>query len=440
LKFKANSRHVAASSLVALLTLACLGCSGSSDVPAPPADAAESPEVQNGAPEAPAEQPADAMGQAEAEVPVAEAAVAEVAVAEAAVAEVAVAELGPMASGGASAVPATAATEPQPSKRESKPAVLDTDTDTDTDTDFDLDSGGEGAGRLSLDERLAQVQIPPPWLEQVQTSYDTSQPWQEARLEIRRLLSLGQPESHREALKLTWLYLQKNDINDGHEYAMYTFLGGEPLWSILAHQWYLAQPHENMPIHSYMTLASLYAKYGEFERAKATLDQAAQGLPGPPWKIMRQADLAAEYGDLYAAWGQPEEAKRHYAQAASLYPTAKPPYGGHLLASRAADVQAKLDLLTFRSLATARLRDGQYRDKALGYAGPIQVTLTVAQGKIADIQLAHEEKIDQNACVLVPQRIVAQQSLQVDAISGATVTTHAIVNGVFRCLKKAGLQ
>jgi uncharacterized protein with FMN-binding domain len=291
-----------------------------------------------------------------------------------------------------------------------------------------------------LDELLADVQVPPPWLEDVQTTYDTSNPWKEARLEIRRLLSLGRPESHREAIKLTWLYVQKDDINDGHEYPMYTFLGGEPLWSIRAHQWYLAQPHEHTPIHAYMTLAILYAKYGEFERARAALDEAMQGLPDPPWRIMRQADLAAAYGDLYAAWDQPEEAKRYYTQAATLYPTAKPPYGRHLLPRRAADVQAKLDRLTLRSLATAHLRDGQYRERALGYAGDINVNVTIAEGKIADVQLTHEEKIDQNACVLIPQRIVAEQSLQVDGISGATVTTNAILTGVFRCLKKAGLQ
>jgi uncharacterized protein with FMN-binding domain len=287
---------------------------------------------------------------------------------------------------------------------------------------------------------LAAVEIPPAWLSEVKTSYDTSKPWKEARLEIRRLLGIGQPESHREAMKLTWVYLQKDDINDGHEYPMYTFMGGEPLWSIRAHQWYLEQPHENTPIHAFVTLAALYAKYGEFERAKQQLDEAMDGLPDPPWRTMREADLAAAYGDRYAAWGRADEARENYLRAIQLYPTAKPPYGGHLLPRRAAKVQSKLDLMAFRSLATTELRDGQYRDRALGYAGDINVTVRIADGKIADVQLEHEEKIDQNACVLVPRQIVERQTLQVDAISGATVTQEAIVNGVYRCLKKAGLK
>jgi uncharacterized protein with FMN-binding domain len=299
---------------------------------------------------------------------------------------------------------------------------------------------GHTAAHPKLDELLAQLVIPPPWLQDAQTQYDTSKPWKDARLEIRRLLGLGRTETHREAIKLTWLYLQKGDIGDGHEYPMYTFLGGDPVWSIRAHEEFLAKPHQETPIHAHLTLAALYAQYGEFDKAKATLVVAQAGLPAPPWDIQRKADLAAAYGDLYAAWGKPDEAKRCYAEAVALYPTAKPPYGGHLLPRRAAQVQSKLDLLTFQSLQATDLRDGEYRDKALGYAGDIDVTVVIREGKIADIRLKHEEKIDQNACVLIPQRMIAAQSLQVDGISGATVTKDAIVHGVYRSLRKAGLR
>jgi hypothetical protein len=239
----------------------------------------------------------------------------------------------------------------------------------------------------SLDELLTKLEIPPPWLAGVETSYDTSQPWKEARLEIRRLLGLGKPETHREAIKLTWIYLQKDDIGDGHEYPMYTFLGGEPVWSIPAHEEYLKKPHENTPIHAYITLAAIYAQYGEFEKAKANLDTAMAGLPVPPWQVMRKADIQAAYGDLYAKWGKIDEAKECYARAIELYPTAKPPYGRHLLPRRAAKVQSLLDLLTVRSLETTTLRDGRYRDKALGYAGDIDVTLVV-EGGVLDAAFA----------------------------------------------------
>lgn len=293
---------------------------------------------------------------------------------------------------------------------------------------------------ISLDDQLAELVVPPLWLESVATSYDTANLWKDARLEIRRLFSLGQPETHREAIKLMWIYHAKDDMGNHHEYPMYTFLGGEFVWSVKAHLEFLAQPHEHSPIHSYITLASLYGQFGEFARAQAMLDTALQLLPEPPWGIMRQADLMRAYGDLYAQWGNADEAKRCYAEARELYPTAKPPYGGHLLPRRAADCQAKLDLLTFQSLATTQLTDGQYRDQALGYAGDINLTVEIQAGRIADIQLEHQEKIDQNACVIIPRRIIDQQSLMVDGISGATVTKDAIVAGVYRCLKQAGLR
>ena len=120
----------------------------------------------------------------------------------------------------------------------------------------------------SLDEQLAGLHVPPAWLEEVRTQYDTSHPWKDARLEIRRLLSLNTEAARKEAIKLTWIYLQKKDIGDGHEYPMYLFLGGEPLWAVRAHKEFLAQPHEVAPDHAYISLAVLYTHFGEFAKAQ----------------------------------------------------------------------------------------------------------------------------------------------------------------------------
>lgn len=286
---------------------------------------------------------------------------------------------------------------------------------------------------------MAGLRIPPPWLEKVQTRYDTSNPWKDARLEIRRLLSLNTDAARKEAIKLTWLYLQKGDIGDGHEYPMYLFLGGEALWAVRAHEEFLAKPHKEAPDHAYISLASLYARFGQFEKAKATLDEAMARLPAPPWRIARKANLHEAFGDLYAAWGKPDSAREHYAEAVRLYPTSNQPYGQHLLKRQADRTQTKLDLLSLRSLAGTRLRDGRYTSTALGYAGDIHLTLAVREGRIAEIQVKHEEKIDQGACLVIPQRIIEKQSLQVDGISGATVTTSAIIDGTLQCLRKAGL-
>ena len=292
----------------------------------------------------------------------------------------------------------------------------------------------------ALDEQLAKLQIPPPWLESVETTWDTSKPWGKGRVEIRRLLGLNREAARKEAIKLTWLYLQKDDIGNGHEYAMYTHLGREPAWSIRAHEEFLAKPLDFTPYHAIVSIASLYSGFGEFERAKAHLDKGMNNLPDPPWKTMRQAELHDAYGDLYVAWGNRDEAKRHYREAIRLYPTATPKYGRHLLPRRASKVQSKLDLLNFGSLRTAKLSDGRYEEKALGYSGDIDLVVTIKSGRIDEIDVDHQEKIDQGACVLIPKRIIDEQSLQVDGISGATITKDALVAGTYRALKKAGLE
>ena len=74
-------------------------------------------------------------------------------------------------------------------------------------------------------------------------------------------------------------------------------------------------------------------------------------------------------------------------------------------------------------------------------SGDVKLSVEIKRGKLASVRVVkHEEKIDQNACQLIPQRISAAQSLHVDGISGATVTKDAIVSGTLSALKKAGLR
>jgi uncharacterized protein with FMN-binding domain len=303
------------------------------------------------------------------------------------------------------------------------------------------ESDPEAAARL--EEQLAAFKVPPDWLADVTSTWDVAnKPWQEGRVEIRRLLGLNDEAARREALKLTWDYLQKGDIGDGHEHGMYAFLGNEPLWAIHAMREHIARPeHAYPPYFDLQALASLYTQYGVFEEAEKILLRALDWAPPEKsWTEMRQAEMHDALGDVYVAWGKTDLAKQHYQDSIRLYPHGNPPYGKHLLPRRAEKVQSKLDVLSSATLEGVALRDGIYRETALGYSGDLQLTVTVQGGRIADIGVEHQEKIDQNACKLVPQRIVEAQSLQVDGISGATVTYDAIVGGTLRALRQAGLE
>ncbi len=100
-------------------------------------------------------------------------------------------------------------------------------------------------------------------------------------------------------------------------------------------------------------------------------------------------------------------------------------------------MQTKLKFLEGQTVESGRFRDGLYSGKSLGYVGDITATVLIQNGKIADIRLEHEEKIDLDATTIIPQRILASQSLKVDGITGATVTYQAIIDACFQALLKA---
>jgi len=293
----------------------------------------------------------------------------------------------------------------------------------------------------SLALALAQLKVPPDWIAATPIAWDTNKPWKDARLEIRRLLALDDA-SVRQGVKLTWLYAQKGDIGDGHELPMYLFMSGNYAWAAQEYPKHLKKVVGTGATHAYLCYASCLAHFGEDAQALHVLDEAMNDLPVKPWRIANTASIHNHSGDLYAKTGDLAKAREHYAEAIRLYPTSDQPYGRHLLPRYAAKVKTKLDLLTLQSLATTRLRDGAYTGRALGYSDKkdLEVTVTIRAGKISDVKVKHEEKIDLNATKIIPQRIVEKQSLQVDGVTGATVTSQAIVEGAFRALRQAGLQ
>ena len=298
------------------------------------------------------------------------------------------------------------------------------------------DGATAGNAKPSLDEALAHLQVPPAWFDEVQVQYDTNRPWQDARLEVRRLLSLNK---NREAIKLTVLYVRKGDIGDGHEYAMYLYMGGEYAWAVQEYRKRLASRPQGFT-HEYLCLAACYRHFGRYAEALALLEVALQRLPDPPWRIAQEADIHDYLGDLHAEMGSVAQATQHYQKAIALYPTSNQPYGRHLLHRRAAKVQTKLDLLAVQAIESGALRDGTYTGRSLGYVGDVTVTITIRAGRIIDVRVQHEEKIDQRATMIIPQRIVARQSLKVDGITGATVTYDAIIDGALQAIRKAGLK
>lgn len=93
------------------------------------------------------------------------------------------------------------------------------------------------------------------------------------------------------------------------------------------------------------------------------------------------------------------------------------------------------------SPVAAAMADGTYTGVGQGKNGDVTVELQVTGGKLAAVRVVkHVETpgISDAAMTQFPQRVVDAQSLKVDAVSGATLTSDGIRNAVADAIRKAG--
>ncbi len=89
---------------------------------------------------------------------------------------------------------------------------------------------------------------------------------------------------------------------------------------------------------------------------------------------------------------------------------------------------------------TQKLTDGDYEATVDGQEGPMTVAVTITEGKIANVAVKsnHEtEGIAAGALKDIPAKIIETNSVDVDAVSGATLTSQRIKKAVVECLTQA---
>lgn len=87
------------------------------------------------------------------------------------------------------------------------------------------------------------------------------------------------------------------------------------------------------------------------------------------------------------------------------------------------------------------LADGIYPGESTGYQGPLKLEVTVADEKITDIKILENVEtigIGSKALEAIPKRIIENQSIAVDALSGATSSSKAVIVAVSNALESAG--
>lgn len=87
---------------------------------------------------------------------------------------------------------------------------------------------------------------------------------------------------------------------------------------------------------------------------------------------------------------------------------------------------------------------GTYEGVAKGYRGYILISVTVdATGYLADVEVMQQTEtagIGDVAIDQLPWRILSQQSLDVDVVAGATITSNAILEAAAQAAAKAGVN
>jgi uncharacterized protein with FMN-binding domain len=211
---------------------------------------------------------------------------------------------------------------------------------------------------------------------------------------------------------------QEASLNGVHLAECYAKLGSKELAIELM---------KKLPGHFAMIKA--WADMGEFDRALRMAEANASGA---------YADIAYIYaGDACRVAGRYDKALEYYEKLLALPRSGRGSRRIQINQARARDNAEAIRL--FELLDLGRVPDGTYRASSVGYKGDLFIEVTVQAGRIASVEVTrHQEKQFYSAMTDVPEKIVARQGVKgVDATSGATITSEAIINATAKALAEA---
>lgn len=167
----------------------------------------------------------------------------------------------------------------------------------------------------------------------------------------------------------------------------------------------------------------LWGEMGEIDQAIALAEWAAEdGYPDIGY-------LAA--GDVCRAAGRFAEAQQYYEKVLQA-----PDRKGNLKKNKER-ARASLQAITlFDSLDLTRIPNGMYKGSSMAYTGPLEVEVTVKNGRIENVRVTrHTEKQFYSSITDTTAQIIRKQSVTgIDTTSGATITSEAIINASAKAL------
>ena len=91
--------------------------------------------------------------------------------------------------------------------------------------------------------------------------------------------------------------------------------------------------------------------------------------------------------------------------------------------------------------AGAAAKDGTFTGTGNGRGGQITAAVTFKGGKIADVKITKQTEtvgVSDSALRILPKEIVEKNTLKLNAVSGATLTSRGILEAVRNAIKAAG--
>jgi uncharacterized protein with FMN-binding domain len=147
-----------------------------------------------------------------------------------------------------------------------------------------------------------------------------------------------------------------------------------------------------------------------------------------------RADLVnLAMGNIYRAKGKYKEAQTYYQKGLD----ANPKRDGLRPSDRLKDGLEAVKALQKGDLS--RIADGTHTGTSTGWSGNVVVEITIKAGKITAAKVTEcRDTWPTNTRTYLPKRIVEQQGITgLDAVSGATVTSDAIINAAGKALGNA---
>lgn len=219
--------------------------------------------------------------------------------------------------------------------------------------------------------------------------------------------------------------------------------------------WWRAAEVDKQQLPQGVHLAECYWRMGNEEMAKELLSKLPNFYPaiklwadmGETDKALRVAGAFAQSGYVDMAYlsagdacrtvGKLDDAVGYYEYLLKIPATGR---FAKRIQRNQERARANIEgIKLYDSLELSRVPDGKYSGKAPAYAGDLYIEVKVAQGRIESVRVTkHEEKQFYSALEDTPAQIVKEQGFTgIDATTGATITSEAIINATAKALAGA---